>query len=186
MDMLMYAAKRKKDEIIIGALGGTAYEGKDGTTAVTLPSAQKITSGSAALTLTKLLSAKEIMDGADVDEEIARYFVLSSKQVTNLLNTTEIKNADYNTVKALAEGKIDTFLGFKFIRTEKLLTNASSERLCYAYTQTAMGLAINKDMKSEVGKNPDKSFATVGYIELDMGATRIEDKEVVQIACTES
>lgn len=185
MEMLMYAAKRKKDEIIIGALGGTAYEGKDGTTAVALPSAQKIVSSSAAMTLAKLLSAKEIMDAADVDEEIARYIVLSAKQVTNLLNTTEIKNADYNTVKALAEGKIDTFLGFKFIRTQKLLTNASSERLCYAYTEKAVGIAINKDMKTKVGENPDKSFATVAYIELDMGATRVEDKEVVEIACTE-
>lgn len=185
MDMLMYAAKRKKDEIIIGALGGTAYEGKDGTIPVTLPSAQKIVASATGMTLAKLLSAKEIMDGADVDEEIARYITLSAKQVTNLLNTTEIKNADYNTVKALAEGKIDTFLGFKFIRSQKLLVDGSAARLCYAYTEKAVGIAVNKDMKTKVGENPDKSFATVAYIELDMGATRVEDKEVVEIACVE-
>ena len=186
MEMLMYAAKRKKDEIVIGALGGTAYEGKDGTIPVALPAAQKIVTSATGMTLTKLLSAKETIDGADVDEEIARYIVLSAKQLTNLFNTTEIKNADYNTVKALAEGKIDTFLGFKFIRSQKLLVDGSSARLCYAYTEKALGLAINKDMKTEVGKNPDKSFATIGYIEIDMGATRIEDKEVVEIACVES
>jgi hypothetical protein len=186
MDMLKYATMRKKDEIIISALGGSAYEGKDGTTVVALPSAQKIVASATGMTLTKLLSAKEILDGADVDEEIARHIVLSSKQLTNLFNTTEIKNADYNTVKALAEGKIDTFLGFKFIRSQKLLTNASSERLCYVYTQNALGIAINKDMRTEVGKDAGKSFASVGYIEIDMGATRIEDKEVVEIACTES
>ena len=84
MQMLMYAAKIKKDEIIIGALGGVAYEGKDGTNAVALPSAQKISASSTGMTLTKLLSAKELMDGADVDEEIARYIVLSAKQLTNL------------------------------------------------------------------------------------------------------
>lgn len=186
MEMLMYAAKRKKDEIIIGALGGTAYEGKDGTIPVALPAAQKIAASATGMTLTKLLSTKEIMDGADVDEEIARNIVLSAKQLTNLFNTTEIKNADYNTVKALAEGKIDTFLGFKFIRSQKLLVDGSSARLCYAYTEKALGLAINKDMKTKIGENPDKSFATIGYIELDMGATRIEDKEVVEIACVES
>lgn len=186
MEAMKYAAMRKKDDIIISALGGTAYEGKDGTTGVVLPTAQKIVSSSVGMTLTKLLSGKEILDGADVDEEIARYIVLSAKQLTNLFNTTEIKNADYNTVKALAEGKIDTFLGFKFIRTQKLLTNGSSERLCYLYTQNALGIATNKDIKTEVGKNPDKSFATVAYIEMDMGATRVEDKEVVEIACTES
>lgn len=186
MEMLMYAAKTKKDEIIISALGGTAYEGKDGTIPVALPAAQKISASATGMTLAKLLSTKELFDGADVDEEIARYIVLSAKQLTNLFNTTEIKNSDYNTVKALAEGKIDTFLGFKFIRSQKLLTDGSSARLCYAYTEKALGLAINKDMKTKVGENPDKSFATIGYIELDMGATRIEDKEVVEIACVES
>jgi len=186
LDALKFAAQRKKDEIIISALGGSAYEGKDGTTVVALPSAQKIVSSSAALTLTKLLTGKEILDGADVDEDMARYCVVTAKQITNLLNLTEVKNADYNTVKALAEGKIDTFLGFKFIRTQKLLLNASSERLCYIYTEKAIGIATNKDIKTRVGENPDKSFAAVAYIELDMGATRVEDKEVVEIACTES
>jgi len=186
MTAMMSAAMRKKDEIIISALGGSAYEGKDGTTAVALPSAQKIVSSSAGMTLTKLLSTKEILDGADVDEDIERYLVLTAKQLTNMFNTTEIKNADYNTVKALAEGKIDTFLGFKFIRTQKLLVNGSSERLCYAYTKNAIGIATNKDVTTKVGENPDKSFATIAYISLDMGATRVEDKEVVEIACTES
>ena len=67
----------------------------------------------------------------------------------------------------------------------KLLFNGSSERLCYAYTQNALGLAINKDMKTKVGEDVGHSFASVAYIEIDMGATRIEDKEVVEIACTE-
>lgn len=185
MDMLKYAATRKKDDIIVNALGGSAYEGKDGTIAVALPSAQKIVSSSTGMTLTKLLSAKEIIDAADVDPELTRHIVLSAKQLTNLFNTTEIKNADYNTVKALAEGKIDTFLGFKFIGFQRLLLNSSSERLCYVYTQNALGIAINKDMKTEVGKDAGHSFATIGYIEIDMGATRIEDKEIVEIACTE-
>jgi hypothetical protein len=185
MEMLKYAAMRKKDDIVVNALGGSAYEGKDGTTVVALPSAQKIVSSSTGMTLTKLLTTKEILDGADVDPEIARYIVLSAKQLTNLFNTTEIKNADFNTVKALAEGKIDTFLGFKFISFQRLLVNSSSERLCYAYTQNALGLAINKDMKTKVGEDVGHSFASVGYIEIDMGATRVEDKEVVEIACTE-
>lgn len=186
LEGLRYGASRKKDDIIIGALGGSAYEGKDGTTAVALPSAQKIVSSSAALTLTKLLAAKEILDAADVDPDLKRYCVVTAEQITNLLNLTEVKNGDYNTIKALVQGQVDTFLGFKFIQTQKLLTNASSERLCYVYTEKALGIATNKDIKVRVGENPDKSFAAVAYIELDMGATRVEDKEVVEIACTES
>lgn len=38
----------------------------------------------------------------------------------NLLRETEVSSYDFNNVKALVEGKIDTFMGFKFIRTQRL------------------------------------------------------------------
>jgi hypothetical protein len=62
------------------------------------------------LTLAKLLSAKETMDGDDVPEN-GRVIVCTSDQISDLLNTTEIKSSDFNTVKALARGEIDSFLG---------------------------------------------------------------------------
>lgn len=34
-------------------------------------------------------------------------------------------SSDYNTVKALVNGEIDTFLGFKFKTSNRLLTDAS-------------------------------------------------------------
>ena len=126
------AMNRAKDDIIIDALGGNAYSGQTGTTAVALPSAQKIAHGSTSMTLSKLLTAKEMLDEAEVDEEMERYCVLAANQITSLLGTTEIKSSDYNTVKALAAGQIDTFLGFKFIRSQRLDLTASV-RYCYCY-----------------------------------------------------
>ena len=38
---------------------------------------------------------------------------MTATQITNLLSATEVKSADYNTVRALVRGEIDTFLGFK-------------------------------------------------------------------------
>jgi len=181
-----YALGRSMDDEIITAANGTALTDKTGSTSTTLPAAQQVASSSAGLTLAKLLSAKEIMDGAEVDPDDRRYCILSAKQVTDLLNTTEIKNADYNTVRALAMGQIDTFLGFKFIRSERLNTNASTERQVLCYTQSGIGLAIAQDITSEVVKRADKSFATQTYLSLGIGASRLEEEKVVEIACTES
>src|SRR3546814_9968356 len=61
-----------------------------------------------------LLQAKEILDAAEVDVDDTtgqgaptRVIAVSTKQITNLLGTTEIKSVDYNSVKALAQGQVD-------------------------------------------------------------------------------
>ena len=128
---------RAFDDLIIAAATGNAVDG-DGSN-VALPAGQKIAHGSAGLTLAKLISAKEILDGNDVDPDEERFFVLGSQQVSNLLNTTEVKSADYNSIKALVQGDIDTFMGFKFLRSERL-NLASTQRKCFAFTKGCDGL----------------------------------------------
>ena len=179
------AMNRAKDDIIIDALGGNAYSGQTGTTAVALPSAQKIAHGSTSLTLSKLLTAKEMLDEAEVDEEMERYCVLAANQITSLLGTTEIKSSDYNTVKALAAGQIDTFLGFKFIRSQRLDLTASV-RYCYCYAKGAIGYGILDDIQTKIDQRPDKNYAWQVYVKMDIGATRIEEEQVIEVACSES
>lgn len=178
------AMMRAKDRIIIAALEGSAYSGKTGTTEVPLPSAQKIGTGSVGLTLAKCLTAKEMLNIAEVDEEAESYMVVTSQQITNMLGVTEVKNADYNNVKALAEGKIDTFLGFKWIRLQ-LLTKSSTTRYCYAYSKGAVGFGVLEELNARIDQRVDKNMAWQVYNSQDMGATRVEEEQVVQIACTE-
>jgi hypothetical protein len=178
------AFKRAKDRLIIAALGGTSYAGKAGTVSVVLPAAQKIAAGTG-LTLAKLLTAKEMLDEAEVDEEAPRFIVVASAQITDLLNTTEVKSADYNTVRALMEGKVDTFLGFKFIRTQ-LLTIAGGVRYCYAYAMGAVGMGRINDIQARIDQRIDKNMAWQPYVQMDMGAARIEEERVVELACTET
>lgn len=182
------AMNRRKDTIIIAAASGDAFgvDAADAAAAIALPAAQKIAHGSAGLTLAKLLQTKEIIDGAEVDEEEEKTFVLTAKQVTNLLNTTEIKSADYNTIKALAEGRINDFLGFNFIRSERLLTNAGGNRLCLAYAKSGIGLAMGEEINSDIGRRRDKKNNIQVQVDYAGGATRIEDEKVVEIECTES
>jgi len=179
------AFNRAKDSIIITALGGTSYSGQTGTTAVVLPSDQKIAHGGVGLTLTKLITAKETMDADEVDEEAERYIVVAARQISDLLAVTEVKSADYNTVKALVEGKIDTFMGFKFIRTQ-LLELTSNVRYCYAYSKGAIGYGTLSEIESKIDQRSDKNYAWQVWGKMDMGATRIEEEQVIEIACSES
>jgi len=174
---------RAIDDIIIAAALGNAVDG-DGSN-VALPSGQKIAHGSAGMTLAKLISTKEILDGNDVDPDEMRYIVLGSQQVSNLLATTEIKSSDYNSVKALVQGDIDTFMGFKFLRSERLAL-ASTTRSCFAFTESAMGLGIGSDVKTKIDVRPDKSYAHQVYLSFVAGATRVQDECVVQVDCTEA
>jgi hypothetical protein len=180
----MWALGRKVDDVLIDAALGTAKTGKAGATSVPLPAGQKIAVSAAGLTLTKLLSAKEILDKADVDPDDPRFIAVASKQITDLLNTTEIKSSDYNTVKALAQGEIDSFLGFKFIRLQRLPL-ASTTRACIAWAKSGVLLALGSDIKGRVIERPDKSFSVYAYASLSCGATRMEEEKVVQIDCLE-
>jgi hypothetical protein len=183
------AMGRAMDDVIIAALGGTSYTGETGTTTVALPSAQKpyTASQSDGLTVAKLLNAKKILDLADVDPSLPRFLVCGPTQISDLLNTTEVKSSDYNTVKALAMGQLDSFLGFKFIVSNRLKFDATNadDRLAYAFTSDAIKLAIGQDVVARIDERADKSYSTQVYYAMSIGATRMEEEKVVEIACDE-
>lgn len=178
------AMGRSMDDEIIAAANGNAYSGETGSTTVALPAGQKVAVAAAGLTLAKLLSAKEILDANEVDSD-DRYLVASAKQFTDLLNTTEIKNADYNTVKALVQGQIDTFLGFKFIRSQRLGTVTTGVRAVLAFQKNALLMSIGNEPTGKISERADKNYSTQVFFSMDIGATRIEDEGVVEIACQE-
>ena len=184
------AMGRSMDDVIITALGGTAYTGETGGTSVALPSTQKFATSnqSDGLTVAKLLDAKKKMDLADVDPSIPRYVVCGATQISDLLNTTEVKSSDFNTVKALAQGQVDSFLGFKFIMSNRLSFDASNtdDRLVFAFTKDAIKLAIGKDVTARISERDDKSYSTQVYYCMSIGATRMEEEKVVQIPCHEA
>jgi len=183
------AMGRSMDDVIITALGGTAYTGETGSTSTALPSTQKYATSSQSdgLTVAKLLDAKKKLDLKDVDPSLKRYVVCGATQISDLLNTTEVKNSDYNTVKALAMGQVDSFLGFKFIMSNRLSFDATNtdDRLVFAFTEDAVKLAIGKDISARISERADKSYSTQVYYCMSIGATRMEEEKVVQIPCDE-
>lgn len=188
-----YALGRKMDEVILDAAFGSVYTGKTGSSTVSFPSTQQVAvdyveSGAAAnsgLTIAKLRKAKEIMDKNEVDPTERRYIALTAKQVTDLLKTTEVSSADYNTVRALVQGEINSFMGFEFVRTELVRTNTSSHRRCVAWAQSGLLLAVGADITVDIGPRRDKRNSTQVYVSASFGATRMEEEKVVELICAE-
>jgi len=181
-----FALGRAQDDEIISAISGTSYTGETGSTAVALPSAQKITEASTGgLTIDKLRNAKEIMDSADVDPSIPRFIVVGPKQISDLLGTTQVTSSDFNTVKALANGEVNTFLGFNFIVSNRL-SIASSKRLCLAYAMDGVKMGIGQDLMTRIDERADKGYSTQIYVCQSIGATRMEEEKVVTIEAYEA
>ncbi len=181
-----FALGRAMDDEIISAISGNAFSGETGSTTVALPSAQKITeSGTDGLTIAKLRNAKELFDSASVDPSIPRYIVVGPKQISDLLGTTQVTSSDFNTVKALANGEINSFLGFNFI-TSNRLSIASSKRLCLAFAMDGVKLALGQDIMTRIDERSDKGYATQVYVCMTMGATRMEEEKVVTIQAHEA
>jgi hypothetical protein len=114
-------------------------------------------------------------------------------QVSDLLNTTEIKSSDFNTVKALARGEVDTFLGFKFIPvngkridgTKLVPVDGSSDRRCFAFQNEGLLLGVGADMTTKISERADKNYATQVFCSMSIGGTRMEEARVLEILCAE-
>lgn len=180
-----WAMGRAMDDEVIAAFTGTAASGVDGATPVALPSSQLVPHNSSGLTVNKLLMAKELLDSADVDDATPRYVAVTAKQVTDLLSATEVTSADYTTVKALVRGEIDTFLGFRFLRTERLTKDSGGNRQAIAWAQDGVVLAVGKEPKARITERADKNHATQVYYSMAIGAARLEEAKVVAMACVE-
>jgi len=181
-----YAMGRAMDDEIIAAISGTAYTGETGSTSTPLPSSQKITEASTGgLTLDKLRNAKQILDLADVDPSLPRYMVIGPKGLSDLLNNTTITSSDYNTIKALVQGELNTFMGFNFIVSNRL-SLASNKRLNLAFVGDGVKLALGQDVVTRIDERADKGYSTQVYVSMSMGATRMEENKVVTIESYEA
>jgi hypothetical protein len=205
-----WALGRAMDNYLVAAAYGNAYSGVAGATSVPLPSSQKlasVTTGPAggALNVQALRRTAKILDGNDVDENEPRFFAFNAYQKEALLSETEVSSSDFNTVKALVMGQIDTFMGFKFIRTEVLddqsgtlnfdqtagtvgsgSGDADGYDICLAWAKSGLLLGLGSDISARIAERADKSFSTQVYASMDMGATRMEEEKVVAVYCKDS
>lgn len=201
-----WAFGRSKDDVIIAAALGNAYSGEDGTTVVAHPNAQKYAANNGStftnLNVSTLRAIKQKMDEQEVEGK--RYIVCASSQINSLLGQTEVTSSDFNSVKALVQGEVNSFVGFEFIRLERLgLTTATTasattgavgsgaaltgtNRAAFAFAEQALLLTKGEDFVTKITERADKSYSQQVYARMSIGATRMEEVQVVEIICKEA
>ena len=184
------ALGRAMDDAIIAAADGTAYTGVDGSTSTSYSSSMTVDvqvgispAGDTGLNVGKLRAAAENLNANEADPDVPRYCVINAKQLSNLLAQTEVSSSDFNTVKALVQGEVDTFLGFNFIRTERIGVDANSDHKVLYYAQSGMLLALGQQPTIKISERADKNHATQVFASMVIGSTRMEENLVGYIEC---
>ena len=106
---------------------------------------------------------------------------MSPTEISDLLNNTTVTSSDFNTVKALVHGEIDSFMGFKFHVSNRLVNNAAGNTQCIAFAEDGILLATGKDVTAKIDERADKSYATQVYYCQTIGATRMEEAKVISV-----
>ena len=189
----MWALGRKMDDVIIENAFGNAFSGKTGATTVPFPAGQTIAvdyveTGGAAngnLTIGKLRRARELFMAAEIDEDAELFMAVGSNQIHALLAETVVGSADFNAVKPLVDGRVTSFMGFKFIPIERL-TKVGDDRSVIAWERSGLLLAVADEINADIGPRRDKRNATQVYVSGSFNSTRMEELRVLEILCDET
>lgn len=194
------AFNRSKDQEVIDNATGTSYADTGGgngiTSPVVLPAGQKVAvnyvaSGAPAnsgLTLAKLIKAKDILGKAEYPKGTQLYFAHRQQQLTDLLNNVDqVANSRYSDVKALVDGNVTHFMGFEFIKLELLNNDVATDyTTCFGYAKIGLLRSMGQGIQMKISERADKSYATQVYGSMSVGATRMQEKMVVEVTCDES
>ncbi len=148
---IAHALGRREDQVIIDSMAAGTYSATPGTDAdtglaVTIAGPMTVQQ----LRETALLGlTKRSVPASD------RTIAITAGGVNQLLATTSVTSADFNTVRALVNGEVDTFLGLNF----KLISERAEGGLpgegtatcqAFAYHKSAVGYAVGIDMKTTI------------------------------------
>ncbi|WP_347852419.1 phage capsid protein [Planktomarina sp.] len=171
------AIGRRMDQLTIDALTASG---------TSLTVATSIGGAGTNMNIEKLIEAKKLLDAGNVPME-GRCMLIHANTLAGLLGETQVTSADFASVKALVQGDIDTFMGFKFVtlgdRDEGGLPLPST-RTCFAFHRDAVGVGIGMNQKSEINYVPEKTSFLVSSM-FSAGAVAIDAEGIVAISCTE-
>lgn len=181
------------DKLIYNALGGAAHRGETGSTSVSFPAAKTVaadfagTGSNTGLTTTKIRRAKKLLDAQGVPT-YDRTFVCSATGLEQLLGTTVVTNSDYNSIRALVAGELDTWLGFKFVTLPDGIINVDSNHIAdyFAFHKTGICFGMLEELFLRVEERADKSYSKQIYYEINAGAGRLEEAKVIKVKSDES
>lgn len=184
VNAMVAGLNRAKDDVIISALGGSA---RATSGSIVLPSSQKIAVGGTGLTKAKIIQAKKIFRANEADEEAGEelYMVYSATALADILADTTLTSADFLAGQMLQSGTLKgKWMGFNWIPSERC-PKASTTRYLYAFAKSGVTLGKGKEITTKVGEDPGKGFNVRVYAKMSIGAVRVEEEKVVEIAVNE-
>ena len=173
------AIGRRQDQLILDALVASS-------TALTV--ASSVGGANTNMNLDKLLAAKKALDAKNVPMD-NRHIFIHANNLAGMLGETKVTSSDFNSVKALVNGELNTFLGFNFHtigdRDEGGLPLSSGDRKVYAFHRDAIGMAEGIAPKTEINYIPEKTSFLVSSM-FSAGAVAIDAEGIVEITCDEN
>jgi hypothetical protein len=189
------AFNRKKDDLLIEAAFDSAWTGKHGDVEVTFPATQEIAvnyveNGGAVnsgLTPGKLRRARYLFDKAEVTGEGGEadlFIVVDPQQIQDMLQKEEVTSSDYNSIKALVNGNIDQWMGFKWVKSNRL-DKTAGVRDCIVGERGGLMLAKGMEIVVDVGPRRDKRNSVQVYVCANYGSTRMWEEKIIKLKCLE-
>jgi hypothetical protein len=174
------AMGRRQDQMILDALNGSS---------TSLTVANSIGGSTTNMNIAKLREAKRLLDKGNVPPD-GRHIIIHANGLSNLLSETSVTSSDFNSVKALVQGEINTYLGFTFHvlgdRSEGgLPIDGSLDRTCFAFHKDAVGYGEGIAMRTEINYIAEKTSWLVNEV-FSAGAVAIDDEGIVKITCRET
>jgi hypothetical protein len=176
------AIGRREDQLIIDAIDAAS---------TTLTVSENIGGTNSGLNTSKLRRAMRLFDDQAVPSG-QRYFLGHAIGKEQLLGETEPTSGDFNTVRALVNGEITSFVGFQFMwmetRSEGGLTLATNVRTNYAWhggPMGSVGMATGINFNTEVNYIADKTSWLANGL-FSAGAVTIDALGVAEISTYEA
>lgn len=145
------AIGRREDQIVIDAMNAVTFAATNDQN----PDTGRVfdVSATANFSLDLLRSASSHLN--DIEAEMGqRHVAMKAAALEQLLKDEEVTSSDYNVIKALVNGDVDTYMGFKFhiigTRAEGGLPGVTTDEIAFAWHTPSVGLAIGLDMKTSI------------------------------------
>jgi hypothetical protein len=197
------AMGRAKDDVILGAFFSTAKTGELAGSSVAWSgtvtgsggqnvSVQQGAASPTGLTVAKLREVVKtfLQNNVDIDREQITG-ALNAKAHDGLLGEMQITSMDYQTKPVLEEGRIRRFMGINFVLTEEVTNicagtddqSGSSVGIPF-WVNSGMHLGVWVDTSTNITQRTDLKLQPWQiYMDMMIGATRIEEKKIVRVWC---
>lgn len=175
------AIGRREDQLIIDVMDAAA---------TSLTVATTVGGADTNLNTAKMRNSKKLLDAKGVPAG-ERYHLTHANNIYGLLGDTTATSADFNTIRALVNGELNTWLGFQMIpiedRDEGGLAISGSVRKNFSYhggMMGAVGLAVGVDFRTEINYIPEKTSWLANGL-YAAGAAAIDTEGLVEMDVTE-